>query len=121
MSKIEPGERFKVGYGNGHSIDVLALNLRNKRKLIELVERVSGLAATSESKAILFDIVEEALRICVPGLTDELLDTLDEGMGMEIVTATLGGQVLSDDDKKKSESPLLSAAENSVSDVAAVA
>lgn len=121
MAAIEPGERFKVGYGNNHSIDVLSLNMRQKRKLIELVEKVSGLAATSESKVALFDIAEEALRICVPDLTDEQLDTLDEGMAMEIITATLGGQVLSEDDKKKLESPLLSDVGNSANDAAVVA
>lgn len=121
MSSIEPGESFKVSYGNGHTIAVVALNMRQKRKLIELVERVSTLSETSESKSVLFDIAEEALGICVPGIQDEVIDTLDESMAMEIITATLGGQVLSEDDKKKSESPLSFVAENSANDAAAVA
>ena len=121
MSRVEPGETFSIQYGNGHSIEVMALNMRQKGKLIAIVEQVSGLAESNQSRAKLFELAEQALKICVPNVDESTLDTLDEQMAMEIITATLSGQFVSDDDKKKSESQPSSVAENSVSDVEAVA
>lgn len=99
MSAIEPGEKFRVGYGRGRSIEVTALSLRRKRQLLLLLETIKtgGIEA--------FKATEDALRMAVPDITDEQLDTLDEVMAMEIVSATIGLTQLTEDDQKKSESP----------------
>ena len=101
MTAIEPGEKFKVSYGNGHEIEVTALSGRQKRKVLSLIDEVSQLQTSASSKARLFDIAEEAFLICVPNATDELIDRMDERMQIEIVGKTLSGISLSDDDKKK--------------------
>lgn len=103
---IEPGDKFQVSYGNGHTIEVVALSMRQKRKVMELVDRVSKLETSGESRAVLFEIAEDALKLCVPGITDETLDRFDETMAMQIVGATLGKQAVDNEEQKKSESPL---------------
>ena len=121
MRSIEPGEVFTVKYGNEHEVEVVSLSMRQKRRMVELIEQVSSLSETGESRVKLFDIAEQALQICVPGLSDEFLDTINEDMAMEIITGTMAGQMITADDKKKSELPPSSAAVNSASDAAAVA
>ena len=105
MRAIEPGERFKVGYGNDHEIDVVALSGRQKRRIVSLMNEVKQLDKTPESAARVYDIAEEAFCLCVPDATDELLDKLNERQQFEVVSATIAEQMLSEDDKKKSESP----------------
>lgn len=105
MAAIEPGERFEVSYGNGHQIEVVALSGRQKRRIVSLMAEVKQLDKTPESAARVYDIAEEAFLICVPDATDELLDKLNERQQFEIVSATIAEQMLSEDDKKKSESP----------------
>lgn len=104
MAYLEPGERFTVNYGNGHTIEVVALSGRQKRKVMSLVEEVSQIQAVTKSKTRLFDIAEEAFLLCCPDASDELMDRLDERLQLEIVGQTLQGATLSDDDKKKSAS-----------------
>lgn len=101
MSAIEPGDRFFVGYGNGHKIEVVALSMRQRREVVKGVETVAG-----DSKAVdAYDAIEEALKRCCPNITDEIIEKLDEEMAMQIIQATMQKAALSEDDKKKSESP----------------
>jgi len=104
MAYLEPGERFTVKYGNGHTIEVVALSGRQKRKVMSLVDEVSQMQSTMQSKTRLFDIAEEAFLLCCPDASDELMDKLDERLQLEIVGQTLQGATLSDEDKKKYES-----------------
>ena len=104
MKPIEPGDTFTIEYGCDHRIEVVALNMRQKRKVMGIVDEVSEIEAASSSRAKLFDLAEEALKICVPSITEEQIDTIDEIMAMEIIGATLSKQGLSNDEEKKSES-----------------
>lgn len=97
MSAIEPGDKFTVGYGNGHTIEVVALSMRQRREVVKGVETVAG-----DSKAVdAFDAIENALKQCCPDINDELIDTLDEEMAMQIIQATMQKAALSEDDRKK--------------------
>lgn len=97
MSSIEVGSTFKVGYGSGRSIEVIALSIRQRRELVKAVERVNG----DGSPADAYDSIEKALKICCANYTEDLLDSLDEETAMEIVSATMQKAVLSEDDKKE--------------------
>ena len=104
MPSIEPGEKFKVGYGKGHEIEVVALAGRKQRTLADKVREL--VAAESEQRGLeLFQLAEEALALCVGDeRATELFDTvLDAELAIEIATATLGKQALSEDEEKKSE------------------
>lgn len=103
MTSIEPGEKFSIEYGNGHTVEVVALNMRQRRALIKLLAAVQD-ADPHEA----LDSIEEALRCCFPAelnadIFDELVDSLDEEMAMEIVQKTMEKQRLSEDERGKSE------------------
>jgi frataxin-like iron-binding protein CyaY len=105
MRAIEPGERFRVGYGNGHEIEVVALSGRQKHKLLSLISEMKQLETTPESAIRVYEIAEEMLLICVPDATDDLINKLNESQQIEIASATMNQHMLSEDDKKKSELP----------------
>jgi hypothetical protein len=62
-----------------------------------------------EGVIALYDLFDEGLRMCSPDITDELLETFNEDSAFEVINQTIAGQSLSEDDRKKSESPQLSA------------
>lgn len=117
MTKLQPGDPFEIEYGRGNRLTVRALSLSSKRRLIRLLEEI-----TQASKAVksdgpgavlaLFDKFEEGLRICSPKITDADLDRMDEDSAFDVINKTIWGQQLSEDERKKSESPQLSAAAN---------
>ena len=104
MSAIEPGEPITIKYGNGHTIKGVALSARQKRKIHQLITETKDLPKTQEAFVRLLDIAEEALRIAVPNITEEQLDTLDERQQLEIAGQSLVANYLTDEDRKKSES-----------------
>lgn len=101
MPAIEPGERFTVSYGNDHTIEVVALSLRQKRQVTSDLKQVQQLKDSPESIGMLYEICEAMLRSCVPDIDESLLDELDETMAMEIVGNTLGVAAVSEDEAKK--------------------
>src|SRR5690606_23780120 len=101
MAMIEPGEKFLVGYGNGKSVEVQALGMRKKREALKLL-RVVQSGGDPDS---VFGAVEGMLRHFIPEMQDEFLDSINEKMAMDIVTAAIAEQSLSEDERKKSESP----------------
>ena len=105
MTALEPGDRFKVSYGNDHVIEVVALSGRQKRSLIAMFEEIKELQTSAASKVRLFEITEDALRLCCPDITDEQIDKMDEQHQMEIAGKTLAKAALSEDELKKLELP----------------
>lgn len=103
MKAIEPGDRFTVRYGNDREIEVVALSGRGKRKLLGLLGEVKTLDKTPEGAARVYEIAEELLKLCVPGVTDEVIETMNETHQFEIANATIAEQMLTEDDRKKSE------------------
>ena len=102
---IAPGEPFEVSYASDKRATVICLSLSSQRKLASLVKSMIAAEQSGDPMqcADLFDMAESAIRIAIPDVTDEFLDTIDAQMAIEISTACLGKQSVSDDDKKKSE------------------
>lgn len=101
MTKIEPNEVFKVAYGNDHSIEVRALNMRQRRSMLKLLNDLKE----DSNPVDTLDIIEECLKMCVVECSDDWIDTLDEEMAMQVVQATMEKQSISGDELGKSESP----------------
>ena len=101
---IEPGESFEVGYGNGKSATVVSLSLRKQKEVSKLVKQLIEIESKGDALEATdsFDLAEQALRVCMPDLTDEFLDTIDAFNAIEIASNTLGKQRLSNEQKKTS-------------------
>ncbi len=115
---IEPGQLFTIEYGNGHMLEVRALAGRKQAQLAKTLSQ-AGQAEVEQNILALFDASLEALKLCVGDDAAESLwdDHVDAELAMEIAGKTLGKQALSEDDKKKLESPHLSGAASSAEHV----
>lgn len=102
MSAIEPGEIFRIEYGSGHTIDVVALGLRGKRAVHAILQKIG---AGLQDRMQLIDLCEEGLRLCVAKWSDEYLDRIDESQALEIIGKTLAAAVIDEGTRKKSELP----------------
>ena len=100
-ARIEPGQEFVVGYGAGKQATVVALGLRKQRLLAAVVRKLMDLEGDPQKSIQLFDHAEEAIRMAMPGVTDEFLDEIDAESAIEIAGACLGKQRLSEDERKK--------------------
>lgn len=103
MKQLEPGTPFEVTYGDGHKIEVAALSARNKRRLFQMLEETKTIEKGPAGSIRVLDLAEEMVRICVPGISEEQLDSMNESQQIEIAGLTIQGGMLSDDDAKKSE------------------
>lgn len=96
---IEPGETFSVEYGSrGATCEVKALSLREKIKVVELLQKVEQSKGPEA-----FTFMADALEMVAPGKLDD--PTIDERLASEIVGRALAGASLSVEQAKKSESP----------------
>lgn len=102
---VEPGQPFRIGYGNGKSVEVVALSLRGQKKLAAAYAAILSAETSGGPTAFndAFELVEAALRLSLPNVTDEFLETINSMMACEIVSKHLSGQALTNDDRKKSE------------------
>jgi len=98
MGAIEPGEKFTIEYGNGHKLEVAALSFRQRHNLAKLMDKLVVAKGAEQ-----FEVIEEALRFCVPGMDDALLDTIDDTMAAEIIHKVRKSSTVSEDERKKSE------------------
>lgn len=95
---IEPGQSFSVEYGSsGATCEVKALSLREKLKVVELLQKVEQ-ARGPEA----FVLMAEALELVAPGKLDD--PGIDERLAAEIVGRALAGASVSVEQAKKSES-----------------
>lgn len=106
MALIEPGQPFEIEYGNERKLEVVALAGRKQGQLQKLLGRIGSAEADGNAENIL-DMAEEALAICVgTEKAAELFNTIiDLELAMQICQKTMLKQVLSEDERKKSESP----------------
>lgn len=105
---IDPGETFLVEYGSGKLVEVKALNMRDQktvsrhvRKLME-AEKAQDPLATMD----LFEVAEQLIELCVVSPTDEFCDSISAQNALEISVNTLSYSRVSEEQAKKSESPL---------------
>jgi len=101
MGAIEPGEKFTIEYGNGHKLEVVALSFRQRHALAKVVDKLFVAKGSDQ-----FEVIEEALKICVPNCSEAFLDTIDDAMASEIIGKVRKNAMVGDDERKKSESPL---------------
>lgn len=105
-ARIMPGDRFPVKYGNGKTIEVVALAGKAQRELGKLIDQ---LRKTEESQEIeqACVVAEQALAYCMDEeKAKKLWETeLDLELAMEIAGATFAKQSLTVDERKKLESP----------------
>lgn len=121
MTAIEPGEIFTIEYGREHQLEVRALGMRQQKALVYAIAEAAAAEASQDLKAII-DTTDKALEYAVGAETAEALrDEVDMEMAMEIAGKVLGKQSVSEDEKKKSESPHSSGAASSVNDAESVA
>lgn len=105
MGFVEPGEKFVVEYGNGRRIDAVGLTFRQERELAKVEDQ----AREMDTAEAVWDVFEKSLPIALPHKSEQqisdLLDTLNLRLLQELVKAVLRGQSLSEDDRKKPDSP----------------
>ena len=97
--KIVPGEEFEIEYREGQTTKVKALTLREKIQVCSLLKKLEEVAPRDGYQVLL-----DAVKVCV--VDESVLDEIDEFDGFEIVTKTIDLVVISEDESKKSESPL---------------
>lgn len=105
MTAIEPGERFTIAYGKDKKpLEVVALSGRQKRRAVACMASTTGASKPGEILAVL-DELDAVTRICAPGITDAVMETLDDELQVQIISATIMKARISEDEEKKSESP----------------
>ena len=104
MASIEPGEPFRIEYGKGHKLDVVALSQRQFRRMIAISTRVAN--GSPDDIMAVMDEMEACLKMCSPSITEERIETLDSELIMEIIAKTMSKAKIDGDDEKKSDSPL---------------
>lgn len=101
---IEPGDLFYVEYGNGKRAQVRSLNLRQQRlvskRLIDAMKAGKAMEGGAVPDDNPFDITEECLRVVMPDVTDEFIDTLSNELAQEIVEKCLSMEAISEEEKK---------------------
>ena len=101
MSKLEPGDTFTIGYGNGRTLEVVALSWKQQREFGRAEE------GGYDSIDAAYEALEAKLRKCVPSMSDEqfesLLETLNFALIQEIIRNTNQQNQLTEDEEKKSE------------------
>ena len=103
MTAIEPGDKFVIGYGNGHSLEVGALSLRQKRLLTAELAKIQKAQADNKIDEI-YELVGSVLEVAIgQSATADIIDSVDEDMAMEIVNAVMSKTALTEDEVKKSE------------------
>lgn len=110
---IEPGSKFTIEYGNGHLLEVTCLAGSQQTRLAKALAKAAASEGNQDIVGM-FTASQEALELCVGKEAADVLwdDHVDAEMAMDIAGKTLGKQALSDEDKKKLESPSLSDAES---------
>ena len=97
---IEPGQKFSITYGeNGATCEVVALSLRQKIRVAQIMEQVQSCTGAEAARA--FVLIGEALEIACPGKTDD--PAIDERLAGEIIGKCLAGSSVSEEQQKKSE------------------
>jgi hypothetical protein len=103
MSALEPGEKFTITYGKAKKpLEVIALSGRQKRRALQCMASTAE-AKTPETVMAALEELEAVVKICSPGISEEVLDTLDDTLQVNIITATLMQTRLSEGEEKKSE------------------
>jgi len=104
--RIMPGDTFSVSYGNGSTVDVVALAGTRQRVLGRLLDELRELEKKQQIERAC-EIAEEAICLCMDETKAmELWDSeLDIELAIEIAGSTFAKQSLTINEQKKAESP----------------
>lgn len=98
---IEPGEEYRVTYGDGRTLIAKAIGFRKQRALLAALERVRDPQLSQVEK---IDAIADSIRICVPDLQDEWFDSVTIETASEVMGKLASNGQLTEDEKKKSDS-----------------
>ena len=102
---VEPGDEIPVEYGRGKVVIAKALSGRGKRRLVALLQQMDAVKEQPENVVKVFELAEEAFKLCVPDASEELLETLDERQQIQVAGKVLATTHLTEEQRKKLESP----------------
>ncbi len=114
---IEPGTPLEIEH-NGETFQSVVLTRSEQRGLTKLVQQVSTLDETIDSIDGLYDLIDEIVAICLPGISETDSDRLEIPDVVQIAGEVLARHIAGIDTKKKSELPPSSVPVCSVADVA---
>lgn len=103
--QVEPGDDIPVEYGRGKTVVAKALSGRGKRRLVALLQQMDAVKVQPENVVKVFELAEEAFKLCVPDASEELLETLDERQQIQVAGKVLATTHLTEEQRKKLESP----------------
>ena len=83
---IETGDEFTVEYGNGRTLQVRALNFRDKEKAFGFAETVRDSTKTAAEK---MQAIRSAFALVCENADELLSSTIDDEEAMTIVSKTL--------------------------------
>ena len=95
-SRVEPGQPLEIEYGNGRKLTTKSLNLRQKARVMEIMQETSNSPRA-------FHLLCSAIEICCPDLPESEWDKLDAESASEIIVKVLANNNLDGDALKKFE------------------
>lgn len=105
MQVISPGEHFDIELSNGMRVDVVALDFFQEQQVTKCEDDGRDFQNVSD----VWEITAKAVRLALPHMDSERVDALmrklNLSLAQELVKKILHHQSLSEDDKKKPESP----------------
>ena len=113
---LTPGESYPISV-EGVSYLASVLSRSQQRELIQLLAKLTKVEETIESLSTVLDIADSVAGIVLHGYSSEQLDNIPTDHVWELANESLEKHVLGVADKKKSESPHLSAPGKSQADV----
>jgi hypothetical protein len=98
---LEPGDEFPVSYGrSGKQLKAICLGSRSRKNVFRLMQEVDELSKAGKLVESV-EKVEDAMRICFPGVTDDELDGMTHPQMANAIGDALGATVLDEDQQKK--------------------
>jgi hypothetical protein len=101
MAAVEPGEKYRLTYGDGRTLEATTLGFRKQRALIAVLSEIKDPAKSQIEK---IDAIERAIKLCLPDLADDWFDTVTIETASEVMGKLASNGQLSEEDRKKSDS-----------------
>lgn len=101
MGSVEPGQPFRITYGDGRTLEAKTLGFRKQRALIAVLDEIRDESTSQVEK---LDAIENAIKLCVPDLPDDWFDTVTVETASEVMGKLASNGQVTDEERKKSES-----------------
>jgi hypothetical protein len=101
MTAVEPGEKYRLTYGDGRTLEATTLGFRKQRALIAVLSEIKDPAKSQIEK---MDAIERAIKLCLPELSDDWFDTVTIKTASEVMGKLATNGQLSEEDRKKFDS-----------------